>query len=886
MMRWVPCTLLLAVLLTPAVAQEDTFDLSQALGRSFSDVALLPTRLTVYNQHDDAARATYTCCKPWQEEQIAKALKANAAFLMRYPTSDYADDTYMHTARVNSVKKDFRAEVAAYRGVLRTKPHSDLADDAAWGLATLFARDKDHGLAIDALNYVIVNYPESTWADDAHLALAIQFREVDDEASYLDTLNGLVTKYPQADCCAQALNLLAEKYREVENYAAAIDASEDLMRRFPYSDYLDDSQFRIAESLRMMGRPRDALDAYCYLVEELTGSSLTNRAIREANRLSKNLRGAGQGNTALYNAEVFDPGRDAQDLWDTAQHLQNYRSFGPAVARYREFMQRYPGHDSYDNAMYNIGVCYQQMNILFEDINKAEGPEDLYALQGRYEDAVGRRQSIPGNQELSAVADGASAFAMVVNRFTGSLMRDDALYEIAKTYEDSDRNEDMVYTYLQLVAYYPGSSNEMEALYEVLKYMSVAKNYDKAKAMYPVLSNVFPNVFPKGLEQNKKDYLALMGAFFKHVDFGWFEYHKHHIPYRVTVADLVPDAAYTLAALNMQRGNFKHAVKQLRFLVDRPTHDLCAPAHYLTAICYERSGKLGDARKTYETIISQFPDSGLADDARLALTTLGEAPDAACVAAVKDNLDYSPGATDWYNGERIFVFAPYTVSVKMRQYNLPNIWEEAQCLLCDWTGVAPDSRPVIAIDPGCRSRNGNPMLLPGCKISDPPDWSLGFEAMARLSIEDATGNILSGGPYVEGLAKFAASSLQYDLVTETRDAIGSASAVVLPQEDVIRARERALTALGEHVREGSGQPDAEVVAGMLYALLDANGFSETCLIDRQPYAEFFTALSGPFDRKPKAGAVAFSYGLASAMGSNCGEQLRTWGLPAMGQHGG
>ena len=49
-----------------AIAQQEVFDLTQAVGTSFDEIALLPTRLTSFNQHDDAARATYTCCKPWQ----------------------------------------------------------------------------------------------------------------------------------------------------------------------------------------------------------------------------------------------------------------------------------------------------------------------------------------------------------------------------------------------------------------------------------------------------------------------------------------------------------------------------------------------------------------------------------------------------------------------------------------------------------------------------------------------------------------------------------------------------------------------------------------------------------------------------------------------------
>ncbi len=103
----VAIVLLILVLGTVAVAEE--FDISGVLGSSFSDIALLPSRLTYYNEHDDAATASYTCCKPYQHKEIEQAIRANEVFLDKYGGTDFGDDTLMHYAWVTSVKKDFRA---------------------------------------------------------------------------------------------------------------------------------------------------------------------------------------------------------------------------------------------------------------------------------------------------------------------------------------------------------------------------------------------------------------------------------------------------------------------------------------------------------------------------------------------------------------------------------------------------------------------------------------------------------------------------------------------------------------------------------------------------------------------------------------------------------
>jgi hypothetical protein len=96
-------SLLIVVVLTTGAAAfcEETFNIGATLTPTLNDIALLPTRLTSFNQHDDAATASYTCCKPWQEVEILKAIKANQDFLNRYPNSDFAPAALMHYAWVN-----------------------------------------------------------------------------------------------------------------------------------------------------------------------------------------------------------------------------------------------------------------------------------------------------------------------------------------------------------------------------------------------------------------------------------------------------------------------------------------------------------------------------------------------------------------------------------------------------------------------------------------------------------------------------------------------------------------------------------------------------------------------------------------------------------------
>ncbi|MBC7287562.1 MAG: hypothetical protein H5T86_05845 [Armatimonadetes bacterium] len=152
-----------------------------------------------------------------------------------------------------------------------------------------------------------------------------------------------------------------------------------------------------------------------------------------------------------------------------------------------------------------------------------------------------------------------------------------------------------------------------------------------------------------------------------------------------------------------------------------------------------------------------------------------------------------------------------------------------------------------------------------------------------MQLEQACGPKLANADQIaSGIARFAAASLQYDLVTETRDAIGSAAAVALPQEDVIRTRDNAVKAFDEFVRTGSDLKNltSDVVCGMMFKLLDVQGLSKDRLIDREPFRPLFSELQKLPD---KADPKTFLVALDRAFGGEAGKYLRDWHLPLEGQ---
>jgi tetratricopeptide (TPR) repeat protein len=869
-----------------SVAEESTFDIGSVANHMFADLALLPTRLTAYNSHDDAAVASYTCCHPDQEEDIERALKANADFVNLYPTSDFSDDALFHSGYVNSVKRDMLHQMAAFTEVVRNYPDSDLWDDAAWNLAKCYERDKDRPAQIQVLEALLARRPYSVHADDACLSLAQAFMDLRDEEGALHAFETLATAYRTSEYCDDALYRVAAKYQTLGSYEQAIAGYEDLLATWPMSDYVDDAQIGIAECLRAMYNRRDALTAYQLVIRRMPGSPQVRKAMTEVNNLIPD----------SYDLKAHYPCDDAQDLIDLAQHYQNYRQFSDAIAAYRDFIRQFRGHDFYDDAWFRIGVCYQQMNRLFQKINEAKGPDELFKLQDDFSRGTGGLSTIPTDRELSAVQDAVGAFAVVVNNLIGSNLRDEALREIAKSYEHSNKLDEAAFTYQEKVVHFPyetepdeGDMRGKGALCKTLRWYADPKNHPAGEDRYKLLARAYPDVFPPELYDNREQFLALMKLYLGHAEHSFYEM-KRHIPYRLSMDDLKQDARFYQACLNMQQGYHKAAAKLLKPFLSAPTSDFAAPGAYVYARAEELLGDEKSAAEAYQWILDVHPLSGLADDARAGLARVtGTGSDADVQWAtqkVAGAVGPAEAAGDVWVGENVVVVAPWIFTAKMLQYNMPNIWDEAQAQLHSWTGATPNGKVVVCLSlTGEASTGGDPVVVSAWQIGDPPRWSLGLTQLAQNAVLASGSRALEQQPtFVAALSKFGAAALQYQLVTETRDTIGSAAAVKLPQEEVLKARESALKALEEYVREepDPSQLNDSVVAGMLYTLLDANGYSKHSLIDWEPYSRFFEALcraEGKCDLSDeKAVHNLVVYGMNQAFGTDCCEQFASWGF--------
>jgi len=392
-------------------------------------------------------------------------------------------------------------------------------------------------------------------------------------------------------------------------------------------------------------------------------------------------------------------------------------------------------------------------------------------------------------------------------------------------------------------------------------------------------------VFPDWLAENKEDYFSVLGFYARAAAHAWDEDHNHHVGYQFTIPDLYDDAVYALGATHLKHGRLKEARQMLETMLRWPRGDLAAPTAFLLARCYEALGETKKARQCYQDVIDSFSQCGLLDDAESAMARLDRG------VVGKDQVLYEDEGLlyDIYFGKNILVLAPPLRSPLMREYNLPNIWDEAHGSLKQWTGLNTNGQQVILLDETLQGgQPGYPIRIAAAAISDPPNWRLGLRELAYNFVTCPTYQVIpTVSPAAgEAFAQFAAATLQYNLVSETRDTIGSASATKLAHEDVIRQREEALAALREYVDGGASLENLNglAVTGMLVELLDRHGYGENGLLDWSPYRKFFQALLQlPPELRSNTDSIQGSHVLVHCLNRAFNDDLTAtfqgWGFP-------
>ncbi len=767
------------------------------------------TRLTVFNAKRDAEAALHSCGV--DPVKVRQAIEAFRTLIESCPDSGYAAESLYWMGELYTRLKDSLHALKCWEEILQKYPHSDWVDDAARRLIRHYRGAGDEENLRRALKALVEARPMCPEADNL---LWEEAQRLEREGKLVEAVSAflrLAYAYPDSDSADDALWRAAQICERSKNYAYAARIYRRLYVLFPYSDQADDAALQAARCLREAGRLEDALKQFEFFLRSFPASERLNEARREAAQVLQTLlrqRGKGQVVLPLKSLGALGQGLVAKEvepiargLFEEAKKLRAQKKLFDAIKVYRRVVEKCVGSDYRDDAQLAIGECYQELSTLARQLRQVYLPEREAEAIEVWEHAGGKGLPDPKGLLEKAI----SSYMKLVEEFFGSNLRDDALERVVKCYHEAGDSKGEMMAALRFLAEFPFSDRAGEV----------------AKAVEEMLRKSGGPICIKPW--------CLIKAF-------------EPLVWAGPANDLYDDALYYAACGRLALGHLDQARMLLRKLAEGwDDSPLKAYAQFLLARLEDMAGKPEEAARNYKLLAQNFPHSGLADDAAVALQ--GEPIDVnryGSYAYLREAVErIKPFGADITPAGPVVVVMPIIYSPFLRSYNLPNLLEAAAYEVAKAMGLsAPDRLMAMAVDPMEEEpKVGSLMVVPG-KVArvEPPEFEDAFKPLALLYAWEHTPELIRKvmPSFPEAFAEFAATYLRYNLVRETREVIGSPEAekAAAPFNVVRRKRDQARNALHRALRKGTGldQMDALAGCGFLFALVEqAGGYKENVL---------------------------------------------------------
>jgi len=757
------------------------------------------TRLAPLNAFRDAAEASRSCGK--DEAKITAAIRANDAVLDLWPNSAFADDCLYQNAQLwPRLERSDKALEANLR-LAEDYPASDLADDALWQAAQALNAEHEADLLARVLLRLVRHYPLSPYRWRALERLA-RLELGDPLEMYALATDGPTPQPWQPG----VLFRLAQAFEKEGHYERAAALYTEVAGRFPDNDLADDALCCAAKVLLAARAPREAaLHLLAQLLAQYPCSNHADEAARLMHRLDPTCR-------------LEEPGAsvEAARLFQRAQFWVARRQLSLAIDCYGTILEHFPGSDYRDDALWGMAECFAALAKTQEQLGEAVLPEQAARAAGElYSAGAGQ---VPADM-LALTFD---CIGRLVAEYPSSPFLGRALTLAAECHQRADDSVGVARAFAQLLPYAP-SLEELEKpatlLFECLE---GTRGEDSQLEAYGFLCEALPALFPPDFASSP----AQVRRYGRHCAQAAADVNYRKVP--LSAANLSDDALFYSAVFHLEEGNAAAAAQRLEALLGQyPGGDFTAPALWLSGLLAAGAGDQRRARDAWQALRS-FKASGLVDDAEAALTATASIERFDLDVMQLDNVAIAAGLLD---------------GLRLREYDLPKMLDEACEALAQWSGVQPREAPLLlgaeveagGVEPFAR--------ISGDVLGDPPNWSAIFGALVDkwLLIEPLDLALGSVPNLRQALARVAAAQLQYDLVHETRDVIGSPAASRVPNQEVLEARARVLDCFAHEAASGRQAQDmsAEALCGYLFSRLEALSPKGQGTINWWPLRDFF-----------------------------------------------
>lgn len=487
---------------------------------------------------------------------------------------------HYHMAECYLKLEEKRQAQSSFREAALIDFDAQIQEDALFSFAKISYELSFHPFndAIRAFEKFINTYPNSTKLNDAYEFLVAVYFTTKNYKAALTSLENIKKLDPQLQ---EAYQKIAH-YRGVElfnnqNYASAI-VHFDKSDKYPIlGDLKIKNTFWKAEANYRLDAYSDAIADY-------------KKVIYEPNAISY----------SFYNEAHYNLGYSYFKL----------KEYDNAQSWFRKYVQNDKTDKSKtkNDALNRIGDCF----FINKEYKSATEFYDKAAMMGIYQLEYSLYQSAVANGVMGNYDDKINLLNTLINQKQASHLLDDAIYELAKTQQERNKNDLALANFNLLINEHPNSTYISKALLKRGLIYYNNKEDDKALASFKKVVDDYAgtNEAKQALSTIKKIY----------IDKGDITQYENYLAglNNIDSTQLVMDKDYfEVAENNYMSGDCNKATNDFtKYLEKYPNGNYKIQAHYYKAVCERKAGFKDEALLDFSEVI-KYPKNAFTEDALL-----------------------------------------------------------------------------------------------------------------------------------------------------------------------------------------------------------------------------------------------------------------------------
>jgi TolA-binding protein len=282
--------------------------------------------LSKYPEGTEAAQVRFLQAEAlFQQQQYWPAAILCQEFIRLYPDHELLDKVWYRLGVCNYRLGKYKEAEAAYQK-LQQYPRNYLTDKALLGLAESRYAQAKYKSAQEIYRQVVAQVPANPYRDAALYGLGWSSLKLDEYKQAVTSFNQFINDYPDKPLASEARSQLAQAYFAQKDYSEAAAAYAEFIGQNPDYKQLDQALFNCAYAHYKAGN--------------------YSRAIIFFERLLKTTKAYSPAEALFYMAE--------------SQYALN--QYQQALGSYQKLYRDYAKSKLAPAAVYNIGLCYLELN--------------------------------------------------------------------------------------------------------------------------------------------------------------------------------------------------------------------------------------------------------------------------------------------------------------------------------------------------------------------------------------------------------------------------------------------------------------------------------------------------------------------------------------------